>query len=57
LRAIFKQVNATEKNTTATEDLTEKVSSLSAKFGRLDTRVTILEDHDKNRRNGVGSHP
>lgn len=53
LRAIFRQVNATEKNTSATENLTKAVESLHGKFEQLDRRVMILEDHDKGHRNGV----
>lgn len=53
LRAIFKQVNATNDNTDAVGKLTKSVDDLSAKFSGHETRITILEDHDKNRRNVV----
>lgn len=55
LRAIFKQVSATDRNTSATESLTKAVGELGEKFTDLDRRVVILEDHDKGRRNGVRS--
>lgn len=49
LRAIFKQVNATDSNTKATNKLNTTVADLAEKIGHLDTRVTVLEDHDRGR--------
>lgn len=57
LRAIFKQVTATDSNTNATQALTKSVDELKVNISHLDTRVTILEDHDQDRRNGVRIHP
>ncbi len=55
LKAIFRQVSATDSNTEATRTLSRNVADLTEKISHLDTRVTILEDHD--RRNGIGAHP
>jgi hypothetical protein len=43
LRAIFKQVSATEGNTKATDRLTDAVGEMSEKVGALDTKVTVLD--------------
>lgn len=53
IRAIFRQINATEDNTTAVRNLTRQVEALNTKVGELEKKVIILED--RIRRNGTGS--
>lgn len=52
IRAIFRQINATEDNTTAVRNLTRQVEALNTKVGELEKKVIILED--RIRRNGTG---
>lgn len=43
-RGIFRQVSATEDNTTALKDLASEVKALSLTSNGHDTRLTVLED-------------
>ena len=54
-RGIFRQVSATEDNTTATRENTKAVNDLKAMFANHETRITVLED--RNRRNVHGNTP
>jgi hypothetical protein len=46
-RAIFKQVSATEENTTATKELSDKMSRVMSQLNGHETRIRILEDRSK----------
>lgn len=46
-RGIFKQVNATEDNTSAVLDLTKGVGEIKAMLSNHETRISILEDRTK----------
>lgn len=46
-RGIFRQVNATEENTTAVKDLTKGMSEIKAMLSNHETRLSILEDRVK----------
>jgi hypothetical protein len=46
-RGIFRQVSATEENTTAVLDLTRGVSEIKAMMQNHETRIAILEDRVK----------
>lgn len=46
-RGIFRQVNATEDNTSAVLDLTRGVSEIKAMLSNHETRISILEDRTK----------
>ena len=46
-RGIFKQVTATEENTTAVKDLTKGMSEIKAMLSNHETRLAILEDRVK----------
>lgn len=47
IRAIFKQVNATEDNTAAVRDLTDAHKTLTIRITNLEYKVGILEDRGK----------
>lgn len=46
-RGIFKQVNATEDNTSAVKDLTKGMSEIKGMISNHETRLAILEDRLK----------
>lgn len=46
-RGIFKQVSATEDNTTAVDNLTKGVGEIKAMLSNHETRIAILEDRAK----------
>ena len=46
-RGIFRQVNATEDNTKALQDLTGKVDALFQSYSNHETRISVLEDRLK----------
>lgn len=43
-RGIFKQVNATEENTTAVKDLTKGMTEIKGMLSNHETRIAVLED-------------
>lgn len=46
-RGIFKQVNATEENTTAVNNLTTVVGEMKGMLSNHETRISVLEDRAK----------
>lgn len=46
-RGIFKQVTATEENTTALKGLSDKIGHIEAVYQNHETRITVLEDRVK----------
>lgn len=46
-RGIFKQVSATEDNTTAVDNLTKGVGEIKAMLSNHETRISVLEDRAK----------
>lgn len=46
-RGIFKQVNATEDNTSAVRDLTKGMAEIKSMLSNHETRIAILEDRLK----------
>ena len=46
-RGIFRQVNATEENTTSVRDLTRGISEIKAMLSNHETRISVLEDRAK----------
>lgn len=46
-RGIFKQINATEENTTSVRDLTKGISEIKAMLSNHETRISVLEDRAK----------
>lgn len=46
-RGIFKQVNATEENTLAVQNLTKEVADMKAMYANHETRISVLEDRLK----------
>jgi hypothetical protein len=46
-RGIFKQVSATEDNTTAVRELTSEVGQIKTMYQNHETRITVLEDRMK----------
>jgi hypothetical protein len=46
-RGIFKQVTATEDNTTAVRELTQEVAQIKSMYQNHETRITVLEDRIK----------
>lgn len=46
-RGIFKQVNATEENTTSVRELTKGISEIKAMLSNHETRISVLEDRAK----------
>jgi len=46
-RGIFKQVNATEENTLAVQNLSKEVSDMKAMYANHETRISVLEDRLK----------
>jgi hypothetical protein len=43
-RGVFRQVNATEDNTSAVRDLTKKVEDLMNSYNGLERRLAVVED-------------
>jgi hypothetical protein len=48
-RSVFKQVDSTDKNTIAITELSTQLSKVLYQLGKLDTRVTVLEDRTSRR--------
>jgi hypothetical protein len=48
-KSVFKQVDSTDKNTEAITELSKQLSKVLYQLGRLDTRVTVLEDRANRR--------
>ena len=46
-RGIFRQISATEENTSAVRGLTDQVAKLHDLYGGHETRISILEDRVK----------
>lgn len=46
-RGIFRQISATEENTTAVRELSDQVSHLRDMYNNHETRLSILEDRIK----------
>ena len=46
-RGIFRQISATEENTTAVRELASAVSSLRELYNGHETRIAVLEDRIK----------
>lgn len=46
-RGIFKQVSATEENTTAVNNLTTVVGEMKGMLSNHETRISVLEDRTK----------
>ena len=46
-RGIFKQISATEENTTAVRDLSAQVGRLHDLYNGHETRISVLEDRLK----------
>jgi hypothetical protein len=49
LRGIFKWISATEANTEALKELTKIVAKSDERLDNHETRLVVLEDHDRNR--------
>ena len=46
-RGIFRQISATEENTSAVRDLATQVSHLREVYNNHETRIAVLEDRAK----------
>jgi hypothetical protein len=46
-RGIFRQVSATEENTTSVKELTKGISEIKAMLSNHETRISVLEDRMK----------
>jgi len=46
-RGIFRQVSATEENTSSVKDLTKGISEIKAMLSNHETRISVLEDRVK----------